>query len=184
MILFNAALVEVFWERLLVLPLEQRQVAGQEPPLEQRSVGQRGYLGVSLLHLRHHRAPISATRPTDIPPTDIRAMRSQAMDIRAIRDTPVTPVLRAMDTQATRDIPVTPVLRAKDTRAARPILPTPVPVTDIPCLVIPPIALRRTGLLRPNTGSNLLAEFQPENSPQSLIGAYHWMGECEGSRQA
>jgi hypothetical protein len=37
MILFNAALVEVFWEPLLVLPLAQRRVAGREPPSEQRS---------------------------------------------------------------------------------------------------------------------------------------------------
>jgi hypothetical protein len=90
----------------------------------------------------------------------------------------------ATDIRATWDTPLTPVLRAMDTRAARPILPTPVPVTDIPCLVVPPIALRRTGLLTPNMGSSLLAKFQPENSPQSLIGAYHWTGECEGSRQA
>jgi hypothetical protein len=31
-ILSNAALVEVFWEPLLVRPLEQRRAAGQEPP--------------------------------------------------------------------------------------------------------------------------------------------------------
>jgi hypothetical protein len=42
MILFNAALVGAFWERLLVLPLEQRRVAGREPPSEQRSEGQPG----------------------------------------------------------------------------------------------------------------------------------------------
>ena len=40
MIPFNAALVGAYWERLLVLPLEPRQVAGREPPSEQRSVGQ------------------------------------------------------------------------------------------------------------------------------------------------
>jgi hypothetical protein len=33
---------------------------------------------------------------------------------------------------------------------------------DIPCLVIPAIALRRTGRLRPSTLSNLLAEFRPK----------------------
>jgi len=182
MILFNAASAGAYWERLPALPLEERRLAGQEPPLEQRSEGQPGYLAESLLHLHPHRAPITATQPILL--TDIRAMRSRATDIRATRDTLLTPVLRVMDTQATRDSPLTPVLRAMDTRAARCTLPTPVPVMDIPCLVIPPIALQRTGLLRPNMGSSLLAEFQPENSPQFLIGAYHWTGECEGSRQA
>jgi hypothetical protein len=42
MILCNAALVGAYWERLLVLPLEQRRVAGREPPSEQRSEGQPG----------------------------------------------------------------------------------------------------------------------------------------------
>jgi hypothetical protein len=32
MILFNAALVVAYWERLLVLPSEQRRVAGRERP--------------------------------------------------------------------------------------------------------------------------------------------------------
>ena len=41
MTLFNAALVGAYWERLLVLPLEQRRVAGREPPWEQRSRGNR-----------------------------------------------------------------------------------------------------------------------------------------------
>jgi len=92
-----------------VLPLEQRRVAGREPPSEQRSEGQPGYLGESLPHLHPHRAPITATQPTDIPPTviqathsrvtGIQATNSRAMGIRAIRDTPPTPVLRAMDTQ-------------------------------------------------------------------------------------
>jgi hypothetical protein len=197
MILFNAASAGAYWERLPALPLEERRLAGREPPLEQRSEGQPGYLGDLLLHLHPHRAPITATQPTNIPLTDIRAIHSRAMDtqatrvprltlvllamdIQATRDSPLSPVLRAMDTQATRDI-VTPVLRAMDTRAARPILPIPVPVTDIPCLVIPPIELRRIGRLRPSMLSSLLAEFQPENAPQSLIGAYHW---TEGSRQA
>src|SRR6266446_797385 len=124
MILFNAALVAGYWERLLVLPLEQRRVAGREPPSEQRSEGQPGYLGESLLHLHPHRAPITATQPMDIPLMDIRATRSRAMDTQATRDTPLTPVLRAMDTQVIRGsqvTPPTPVLRAMDTRAARPI---------------------------------------------------------------
>ena len=42
MIRFSAALVGAYWERLLVLPLEQRRVGGREPPLEQRSEGQPG----------------------------------------------------------------------------------------------------------------------------------------------
>ena len=102
MILFNAALVGAYWERLLVLPLEQRRVAGREPPSEQRLEGQPGYLEELRVHLHRHRAPITATQPTDIPATDIRATRSRAMDTQATRDTPPTPVLRAMDTQATR----------------------------------------------------------------------------------
>jgi hypothetical protein len=40
MILSNAALAAAFGERLLVLPSEQRRVAGQERPSEQRSEGQ------------------------------------------------------------------------------------------------------------------------------------------------
>src|ERR1700730_18219444 len=98
MILSNAVLVGAFWERLLVLRLEQRQVAGREQPSEQRSEGQPGYLGESLLHLHPHRAPITATQPTDIPLTG-----SRAMDIRVTRDTPLTPVLRGIDIRATRD---------------------------------------------------------------------------------
>src|SRR6266446_318237 len=206
MILFNAALVAGYWERLLVLPLEQRRVAGREPPSERRSEGQPGYLGESLLHLHPHRAPITATQPTDILLTDIRATLSRAMDIQATReapptplppamdtqaprgtpptrvpqvmdcqatrDTPLTPVLRAMETQGTQDSPLTPPLRAIDTQATRDTLPTPVPLMDtraarhtlpipvlvmeIRWLVIPAIALRRTGRLEPSTVSSLL----------------------------
>jgi hypothetical protein len=159
MILFNAASAGAYWERLPALPLEERRLADQEPPLEQRSEGQPGYLGESLLHLHSHRAPITATQPTDILLTDIRATHSRAMDIRATRDSPLTPVLRVMDIRAIRDSPLTPVLRVMDTKAARSILPTPVPVIDIPCLVIPPIALRRTGRLGSSMPSSLLAEF-------------------------
>jgi hypothetical protein len=173
MIPSNAALVGGYWERLLVLRLEQRQVAGREPPSEQRSGGQPGYLGESLLHLHPHRAPITVTPPTDIPLTG-----SRAMDIRATRDTLLTPVLRAMDTPATQDSPLTPPLPAMDTQATRDTLPTPVPpmdtraarhtlpipvlVMEIRWLVIPAIALRRTGRLEPSTVSSLLAEFRPE----------------------
>src|ERR1700747_3085306 len=103
MILFNAALAEAYWERLLARPLGERQAAGRGPRLEQRSEGQPGYLGDSLRHLHHHRAPITATQLTGTQVTDIQATRSRAMVIRAMapRDTPLTPVLPAMDTQAT-----------------------------------------------------------------------------------
>jgi len=136
-----------------VLPLEQRRVAGREPPSEQRSEGQPGYLEESLLHLRPHRAPITATQPTDLLLSDIRATRSRAMDTQVIRGSPVTPP--------------TPVLRAMDTRAARPILPTPVHVMDTPWLAIPAIALQGTGRLEPSTLSSLLAEFRPKLHLQS-----------------
>jgi hypothetical protein len=45
MIRSNAALVEECWEPLLVLPLEQRQVADREPLSEQRLAEQPEYLG-------------------------------------------------------------------------------------------------------------------------------------------
>ena len=205
MILSSAALVEAYWERLRVLPLEQRRVAGREPRSEQRSEGQPGYLGESQVHHLRHLAPISATQPTDLLLTGIRVTRSRAMDILATRDTPLTPVLRAMDTQVTRVGPVTPVLRAMDiqatrdtlptpglrdmdTRTARSILPTPVPVPvpipvpipvpvmDIPCLVIPETALRRTGRLGPSTLSSLLAEFRPKVRPSILDAVHPWQG--------
>jgi hypothetical protein len=103
MILFNAALAGAYWERLLALPLEERRLAGREPPSEQRSEGQPGYLGDSLLHLHPHRAPISATQPTDILLTDIRAIHSRAMD------TPPTRAMgiRVMDTPANMHIALT-----------------------------------------------------------------------------
>src|ERR1700730_2755112 len=183
MIPFNAGLAGAYWGRHLVLRLEQRRVAGREPPSAQRSEGQPGYLGESLLHLHRHRAPITATQPTDIPLTGNRATRNRAMDIRATRGTPPPPVLQAMDTQATQDSPLTPPLRAMDTQATRDTLPTPVPPMDIRAarhilpipvlvmeirwLVIPAIALRRTGRLEPSTVSSLLAEFRPEIRPQS-----------------
>jgi hypothetical protein len=141
----NAALVGGYWERLLVLRLEQRQVAGREPPSEQRSEGQPGYLGESLRHLHPHRAPITATQLTDIRATRSRATHSRVMGIRATRDTPLTPVPQPTDT-----------------RAARPILPTPVPVMETPWLAIPAIALWGTGRLGPSTVWSLLAEFRPK----------------------
>src|ERR1700731_4142396 len=159
MILFNAAWVGAYWERHLVLRLEQRRVAGREPPSEQRSEGQPGYLGESLLHLHPHRAPISATQPTGLLATGIRATRSRAMDIRATRDTPLTPLLRATHTQATRVAPLTPVLRGMNCRATRDTPPTPVPpmdtraarhtlpvpVPDIPCVGPGGLASRGVG---------------------------------------
>jgi hypothetical protein len=101
--------------------------------------------------------------PREIPPTPVL----RAMDTQTTRDIPPTPVPQAMDTQATRDTLPTPVPRAIGTRAAPHILPIPVPVTDIPCMAIPAIALRRTGRLGPSTLSNLLAESRPEVHPQS-----------------
>jgi hypothetical protein len=114
MIPSNAALVEEYWEPLLVLPSEQRQVAGREPLSEQRSEGRPEYLGASLLPLHRHRAPITVTRPmgmltqaTDIPPigillTDIPVMDSRGTDSQAIRDTPLILLPQDMDTRATR----------------------------------------------------------------------------------
>jgi hypothetical protein len=124
MIPSNAALAGEYWERLLVLPLEQRRAAGREPPSEQRSAGQPGFLGESLVHLHPHRAPISATQPMDplltgIRATVIQATHSRAMEIRVTRDTPLIPVVRAMDTRIIRVSQLTPVLRAIDTQATQ-----------------------------------------------------------------
>jgi hypothetical protein len=85
----------------------------------------------SLVHLHLHRAPISATQPTatrrtDLLRTDIRATPSPAMAIRATRETPLTPLLRAMDTQATQDSPPTPP-RVTDRQATRDSPPIPDP---------------------------------------------------------
>ena len=103
MIPSNAALVEEYWEPLLVLQSEQRQVAGREPLSEQRSAGRPGYSGESQLHLHRHRAPISATQPLDIPLTDIRATHSRAMDTPPIRAMGI----RVMDTPAAMHIALT-----------------------------------------------------------------------------
>ena len=136
MILFSAALPVVYGGPLLVLPLEQRQVAGRVPRSEQRSEGQREYLAESQRHLRRHRAPITAillmdtaTQATDIPPigillTDIRAMdtqptHSRAMDIQAIRVVLVPSVPRPMDTTAMPGIPITQVRRAMNITVTR-----------------------------------------------------------------
>jgi hypothetical protein len=88
------------------------------------------------VHLRRHRALITATRLTAIPLTDIRAMgiratRSRAsgtaaMVTLATRDTPLTRLLRAMDTQPTQDSQLTPP-RVMDRQAIRDTPPTPDP---------------------------------------------------------
>jgi hypothetical protein len=179
MILFSAAWVEAFWERLLVPPLEQRRVAGRERPSAQRSEGQPGYSEELRPRLHHHRAPTTATQRTDLLFTDIRATCSRAMGIRATRDTPLTPVLRAMDTQVIQVSPVTPpipVHRAMATKAARCTLPTPIPIMEPPWLVIPETALRRTGRLGPSTLSSLLAEFRPKVRPSILDAVHPWQG--------
>jgi hypothetical protein len=115
-----------YWERPLERPLGQRRVAGREPPSEQRSAGQPGYLGESLVHLHRHRAPITAIRPTDLLLTDIRDMHNRVMDIQATPHSPPTRALRAMDRQATPDIPPTRAPRPMDRQATRDTLPTPV----------------------------------------------------------
>src|SRR6516164_8582013 len=131
MIPSNAALVEEYWEPLLALPSEPRQVAGREPLSEQRSEGRLEYLGGSLLPLHRHRAPITVTRPmgmatqaTDIPPigillTDIPVMDSRVTDTQAIQDTPLILVLQAMDIQVTQGILIIRVPQATDTQATR-----------------------------------------------------------------
>jgi hypothetical protein len=103
MILFNAASAGAYWERLPALPLEERRLAGQEPPLEQRSEGQPGYLADWLLHLRRHRVPITATQPTNTLLTDIRATHSRAMDTPPARAMGI----QVMDTPATMHIALT-----------------------------------------------------------------------------
>jgi len=134
MILFNAALAGVYWERPLVLPLAQRRVVGREPPSEQRLVEQPGYSAASLLHLHRHRAPITATRPTVtdirltvIQPTGIEPTHSRALDIL---DTPVLPhtlVPGLMDTRETRDTPLILLHRVTETKAAK-----DTPLTSVP----------------------------------------------------
>src|SRR5689334_17236250 len=99
MILSNAALAGACGERLRGLRLEQRRVAGRERPLERRSEGRLVQSREWLVHLHPHRAPITATRPTDLLLTGIRLTHSRAMATQATPDIPLIPVLRAMDTQ-------------------------------------------------------------------------------------
>ena len=141
MIPFSAALAEEYWEPRLVPRSEQQPVAGQEPLSGRQSEERPGYSGVSLLHLRRHRAPISATLPTgmatqatDIPLTgilltdirDTQPIRNPAMDIRDTRGLPVTPVPRLLDIKAALGNPATPARPTTDTPATRNIPLTPV----------------------------------------------------------
>jgi len=131
MIPFSAALAEEYWEPRLVQRSEQQPVADREPLLERRSEGQPGSSGVSLLHLRRHRAPITATQPTGMATqaTDIRdtqLIRNRAMDIRVTRGLPVTPVPRLLDIKAALGNPATPARPTTDTPATRNIPLTPV----------------------------------------------------------
>jgi hypothetical protein len=119
MIPSSAALPVVFGERLLVLRSEQRQVVGQEPPLEQQSEGQPGYSEGSLVRLHRHRALIMATQPmgtlltailvTVIRRTDIRPIHHRGIDIQVIPVLPVTPVPRPTDIKVR---PGTPPIQA------------------------------------------------------------------------
>ena len=141
MIPFSAALAEEYWEPRLVPRSEQQPVAGQEPLSGRQSEERPGYSGVSLLHLRRHRAPITATQPTDMATqatdipltgillTDIRdtqLIRNRAMDIRVTRGLPVTPVPRLLDIKAALGNPATPARPTTDTPATRNIPLTPV----------------------------------------------------------
>jgi hypothetical protein len=161
--------------------LEQRRAAGRERPLERRSEEQLVQSREWLVHLRPHRAPITATRPTDLLLTGIRLTHSRAMETEATPDSPPTPVLRAMDTQATRHTPPTPDPRHMDRQAIRhtpltpPLLDTdtradrytlPIPMMDLPWLAIPETALLRIGRLEPNTAWSLLAELRPKIHPK------------------
>jgi len=115
-----------------VLPLEQPRVAGREPRSEQRSEGQPGYSGESLVHLHLHRAPISATRLTAIQATDIlltgiQVTRSRAMDIRVTRDSLLTPASTGLCIpRLHRTVRVTPP-RVTDRQAIRDFPPIPDP---------------------------------------------------------
>ena len=142
MILFNAALVGAYWERLRLLRLERRRVAGRGPPSARRSEGQPGYSGELRVHLHRHRAPIMATQPTALlsrlsrlPTAGLwksgllgipRLFRSSGLWIPGLFGQPLTPVLRAIDPPATRDSPATLVPRVTDRQATR-NTPTPDP---------------------------------------------------------
>jgi hypothetical protein len=100
-----------YWAPLLVRRLEQRRVAGREPPSEQRSEGRPALLEELRVHLHRHQAPTTATRPTELLLTDILLIVTQPMDTQATHS-------RAMDIQAIRGLPATPVPRPMDIRAA------------------------------------------------------------------
>jgi hypothetical protein len=159
-----------------VLPLEQRQVAGREPPSEQRSAEQPEYLGESLLHLHPHRAPITATQPTDIRLTDIRATHSRGMDIRATRDTPLILHPQAMDTPGNSGHPADPGNPApgcQDSPLSSPCRSRlRIPQVWLPSAIEP----RRTDHLGSTTLSSLPAEVRPKctsgSSVSELTAAY------------
>src|SRR5215472_10114874 len=129
MIRSNGVLVEEYWEPLLVLRSEQRQVAGLEQPSEQQLEGRRGYSGGSRRHLRRHRALIMGTHSSDLPPTAIRRTDTQPMDTEPTRRP-------AMDIQATQVLRVTPVPRPIVTRVVLgSLIPLP-PATNTPITLV------------------------------------------------
>src|SRR5215469_12307172 len=179
MIQYNAALPVVFGERLLVLPLEQRRVAGREPPSERRSEGQPGYSGASRRHLRRHRAPITATRPMDIflatgiqvtviPPIDIHPLRSPAMDIQAIPVLPLIRVHQPTGTRAMQDTPVILLRRATDTKAAKdtPLNPVPRPMNTM--------AMQDTQPTRQTIGPKATEHTRPTLVPPAMKTRSTW----------
>ena len=179
MIPSSAALPVVFGERPLVLPLEQRQVVGQEPPSERRSEGQPEFLEASRPHLRRHRAPITATRLTDIflatgirvtviPRIDIRPTRHRGMDTQVIPVLAVTPVLRPMDTRKTRDTPPILLRRATDTKAAKdtPLTPVPRPMNTT--------AMRNTRPTRQAMSPKATAHTRPTLVPPAMETRGTW----------
>jgi hypothetical protein len=173
-------------------------VAGREPPSEQRSERQPGYLGESLVHLHLHRAPISATQPAygypghaqpgygyqgysgnpaySAPPgygypgyTGQPAYPSAGYGSPSNSGYPAYSGPPASAPPSDSGRQLTQVVRAMDIRARRPILRTPVP--EIRSLAIPAIALRRTGRLGPSTRSSLLAEFRRDTKSSPRCAA-------------
>ena len=135
MIPFNAASAGAYWERLLVLLLEQPRAVDRERPSEQRSEEQPGYSGESRPPLLHHQVRITAIQSTvmgvtDIPLThlmDIHRTHRRDMDTQATRVLPITSVLPAMGTKAIWDTPPTPLPRAMNMEATRATWLTPIP---------------------------------------------------------
>ena len=136
MIPSSAVLPVAFGEQPPVLRSGQWQGADQEPPSEQRSEGQPGYLVGSRLHLHRRPALITVTPPTDIRVTatlltviqarDTRPTHHRDMDIQATQVLRVTPLHRSLDTRADLRRRVTLLLLATDTPAIRNIPLSPV----------------------------------------------------------